>query len=104
MGRGIIQYAWAMRRALEEDRQLNQIDLMLESNPQLATLTGIVAGDGRLYRAVLFRDPEDSGFFGECFDFPPPLQPCYVFGQGETLAECRNDLRDGINAALGGPE
>ena len=69
--------------------------------PPLLTLTGIIAGDGRLYRAAVFQD-SDGGLFGECFDFPPIMQPTYVFGQGETLAECRDELQDGINAALGG--
>lgn len=70
---------------------------------QLVTLTGIIAGDGRLYRAAVYQDVA-GGLIGECFNFPPPFPPTYAFGQGETLAECRDDLRDGINAALGGPE
>ena len=71
--------------------------------PRLFTLTAIVGADGRLYRAAIFED-SDGGLFGECFDFPPPLPTMYVFGAGDTLAECRQDLREGIAQALARPE
>ena len=66
-------------------------------NDDLATCCGVVAGDGRLYRGVIYAARE-GGYWGECVD--PGGIPGAAYGQGETIAECRADLADGINAFM----
>ena len=67
---------------------------------QLITCCGVIAGDGRLHRAVVYQDKDDDGYWGACQDFPDEYQPSFAYGQGETIAAALADLIEGIDAVM----
>ena len=61
------------------------------------TCCGVMAGDGRMYRAVLYQDKEDELYLVTSVDFPEEYQPSFATGQGETVSAAKAALAESIN-------
>ena len=72
-----------------------------ECGVRFITCCGVVAGDGRIYRGVIYQDKGDEEYWGECFDFPEIYSPSYAYGTGRTVAAAMADLVEGIESIVG---